>query len=239
MRFLFLGPLLCMVPAAFAQQNMPVQPTIRVTATATIAAKPDRAEIDVGVVTQALQADQAATENAKQVSAMLTALRRAAGKGADIQTVSYTLTPNFRYATGSEPVLIGYTATNVVRVTLDDLERLGIVADAATHSGANRIQDMRFTLREPESVRLQALRQAALKANGEAETLASALGVRVLRVLSVDENGSAPLPIRHIMLAVARARADEESTPIEAGTLNVSADIALTVEVGEGRGEAP
>jgi hypothetical protein len=69
--------------------------------------------------------------------------------------------------------------------------------------------------------------------------LASALGLRVLRVLSVDENGSTPMPIRHIMLALARPRAEEEATPIEAGTLNVSADITLTVEVGEGRGEAP
>lgn len=235
-RVLFLGLLLCLVPAAFAQQDAPVRPTIRVAATATIAAKPDRAQIDIGVVTQAQQADQAATDNAKQVGAVLAALRHAAGEGADIQTLGYTLTPDFRYAAGSEPVLVGYTASNVVRVTLDDLKRVGSVADAATHSGADRVQDMRFTLREPESVRLQALRQAALQANSEADALASALGVRVLRVLSVEENGSMSVPMRHMLHAAARARTDEESTPIETGTLNVSADIALTVEVGERHG---
>ncbi len=134
MRFLFLGLLLCMMPTAFAQQNVPLRPTIRVAATAMIAAKPDRAEIDIGVITRGRAGRPGSNANAKQVSTVLIALRHAAGEGTDIQTVSYTLTPNYRYATGSEPLLVGYTATNVVRVTLDDLKKVGIVIDAATSS---------------------------------------------------------------------------------------------------------
>lgn len=53
-------------------------PTIRVAAAASIAAKPDRAEIDCGVVTQASLSREAAAENAKQVSAVLAALRELA-----------------------------------------------------------------------------------------------------------------------------------------------------------------
>lgn len=227
-----LAPCLWMTPIAFAQQDASLKPTIRVAAAATITAKPDRAEIDVGVVTQAVQARDAVSQNAVQVSSVLTALRQAAGDDAEVQTVSYTLTPTFRSRAAEEPVPTGYAANNIVRVTLSDLGKLGAVADAATHSGANRIQDIRFTLRDPQSVRLQALREAALKAKGEAEALAAALGVRIVRVLTVDESGPTSSPIRHIMLALPRARAQEASTPIEAGTLNVNADVTLTDEVG-------
>jgi hypothetical protein len=230
--------MLSLAPTAFSQQSTPATPTIRVMASAVISAKPDHAEIDIGVVTQAQQPGDAAAENAKKVSSVLAALRKAADKAADVQTVSYTLTPTYRYPTGEEPVLVGYTASNTVRVALDDLERLGMVADAAIHAGANRILDMRFTLRDPQGVRLEALRQAALKAHGEADALASALGVRVSRILSVDEGNSAPVPVRHIMLATKRMRADD-ATPIEGGTLGVRADVTLTVEVGQKRAESP
>ncbi len=46
-------------------------------------------------------------------------------------------------------------------------------------------------------------------------------------------------PIRRIMFARGRGRAVEESTPIETGTLDVSASVALTVEVADHRGESP
>lgn len=238
-RFFLFAPLMCLLPAAFAQQDASAKSTIRVVATATVAARPDRAEIDIGVITQAEKPADAAAANARQLTAVLGALREAAGAAAEIQTLSYALTPVYRYATGAQPVLTGYTASNVVRVTLDDLEKVGSVVDAATRSGANRIQDIRFVLRDPESVRLEALRQAARKADSEADALASALGVRVLRVLSAEESGSAPMPVRRMMLAAPQARAAEEATPIEAGTLNVSADVTLTVEVGERRAAAP
>lgn len=226
---------LCLASTASAQQPTPPVSTIRVSANAVVPAKPDRVELDIGVVTQATQAREAADQNAGQATSVLAALRAVMGEHADIKTVSYSLTPIYRYQpTGGEPSITGYTATNVVRITLDDLDKMGPVIDTATRSGANRVQDIRLTLRDPQAVRLQALRQAANKAKAEAETLAATLGVKVLRVLSVDESGGrGAIPIRHIMLAAARAGATEATTPIESSTLDVGADVTLTVQVTE------
>ena len=218
---------------AAAAATTPVS-SIRVTGDARVSARPDRVQIDLGVQNQAPLSQDAAAANARQLDAVLTAVRKAAGPGAQLRTVSYSLSPNYQYHTsGGEPTITGYTALNVVEVTLDDLARIGDVIDAATRGGANRVQGIQFTVRDQDAVRAQALREAATRAHAEAEVLAGALNLRILRVLSVEESSPQIVPVRPRM-AVARAAAStaEVPTPVEAGTLDVSANVALTVEVG-------
>jgi len=210
----------------------PALSSIRVSGDARVSAKPDRVQIDVGVQTQAPLSQDAASANARQLDATLAAVRKAAGPTAQLKTVSYSLNPNYQYHSGAEPVIVGYTALNVVQVQLDDLGRIGDVIDAATHAGANRIQGIQFTLRDQDAVRAEALREAATRARAEAEVLAQALGLRILRVLSVEESSPGIVPVR-TQLTMARASAGAEvATPVEAGTLDVSAIVTLTVEVG-------
>lgn len=217
---------------ALAEQ--PPVSSIRVTAEGKVTAKPDRVEIDIGVVTRAPKSQDAAAQNARQVDAVLAAVRQATGSTATLKTVSYTLTPEYQYhsaagSSGGEPTLIGYTAANTVQVTLDDLARIGGVIDAATRSGANQVQNIRFTLRDQDAVRAEALRQAAARARAEAEVLAAALGVRVERVLHAEENSPRVAPLYQPMArAVASAPVP---TPIEPGSLDVNAEVTLTVEV--------
>jgi uncharacterized protein len=222
----------CLSSMALAQQAAPSVSTIRVTGHAILQARPNRVEIDLGVVTQGSQAGPTAAEDAVRLEAVLAALRKAVGDEADIKTVSYALTPNYRYPPdGAEPEIAGYTATNIVHVALDDLKKMGTIIDVATRSGANRVQDVRFTLRDPDSAHVQALREAAAKARAHADALASALGLKVSRVLSVEEGSGYAVPIRPVRLAVARAEVAAEPTPIEAGTLDVNASVILTVQV--------
>lgn len=203
-------------------------PHVRTTGEATVTVRPDRAQIDVGVVTQANTSQAAVQQNAQKLEATLTRLRQLLGTDADIKTISYSVTPNYRYPQGGgEPTITGYTATNIVRVTLDDLTKIGSVIDTAVQGGSNRIQNLRFMLKDEAPVKAQALREAAVKARASANALADALGLRVVRVLSVAEGGSPVVPMREI----AFARADAASTPIEPGTIEVTASVSLTIEV--------
>ena len=202
-------------------------PHIRTTGEATVTVRPDRAMIDVGVVTQAGTSQAAVTQNAQKLEATLARLRQMLGAGADIKTISYSVTPNYQYPReGGQPTITGYTATNIVRVTLDDLTKVGNVIDTATQGGANQIQNLRFTLKDESPVKAQALREAAVKARASAQALASALDMTVVRVLSVVEAGSPVIPIRD----VAFAKAEGASTPIEPGTIEVTASVTFTVE---------
>jgi uncharacterized protein len=220
------------VGVAHAGDAAPVS-SIRVTGDARVSARPDRVQIDIGVTNQAQHSGQAAADNARQVDKVLAALRPAAGPGAQLKTVSYSLSPEYQYHPGGgQPTLTGYTATNVVQVTLDDLGRMGGVIDAATGAGANRVQGIQFTLRDQDAVRAEALREAAVRARAEADVLASALGLKILRVLTVEESSPRLMPIRPVMMAAGRAATAEVATPVEQGTLDITAEVTLSVEVG-------
>ncbi len=226
--------------APLAADPIPAVPaplsSIRVSGDARVSARPDRVQIDLGVQTVAAQSQQAAAGNARSLDAVLAAVKSAAGPTGQLRTVSYSLSPNYQYHPpgGGEPTITGYTAVNVVEVTLDDLGRMGDVIDAATRAGANRVQGIQFTLRDQDAVRAEALRQAAQRAHAEAEVLAAALNLKILRVLTVEETSPGIVPLRaHIAMARAAAGAVAEApTPVESGTLDVSAQVILLVEVG-------
>ena len=207
--------------------------TVRANGEAVIQAKPDLARIDFGVISQAATAQAAAAQNAKQLDAVLAALRAALGPSAEIKTVSYSLHPDYRYPKeGGKPQIVGYTVTNTVQAITSDLPGVGTLIDAATQAGATNVQRLQFTLKDEQAVREQALAEAAGKARRSAEAMAKALGLNVLRVLTASSGGGGVVPVQRETMAMARMAADAVATPIEAGTLEVRATVNVILEVG-------
>lgn len=219
-------PLLAQQPAG---KDLP--PFIRVTGEASVSAPPDQVEINIGVVTEAPSAADAGAQNAKQAASVISALRDILGQAADIKTLNYSLTPLQRYPkNGGSPTIAGYGASNTVHVRTENLAAVGKVIDSVTKSGANEIQRVQFTLHDDQPVRAQALRQAAQQARASGDVLASALGLHVVRVMSVDT--SQPASVRPFeMPLMARAAAAAVTTPVEPGTVDVHATVVLTLEV--------
>lgn len=212
-------------PAAWGQRP----PTVRATAEATATAQPDRARINIGVVTQAASAEAAASANARQLEAVIGRLRTVLGPGGEIKTVNYNVHPNYRYPKeGGPPSITGYTASNTVEATTSDLKSVGRVIDAAAESGANAIQSLEFLLKNDRAVRARALAEAALQARANAEAMAAALGLKVERVLEVEE--SQPSPVRP-MARMQMAELAAAATPIAPGPLEVRATVTVTLVV--------
>jgi len=203
--------------------------SVKATGDAVIYVKPDQARIDLGVVTQAATAQAAAAQNAAQSQAVLDKLRAALGSKADIKTVGYSLNPNFKYPRdGGQPTIDGYTASNTVQLTSEDLDGLGKLIDAAAQGGANHVQRLQFTLKNEAAARGKALRQAATEARGNAEAMAQALGLKLGRVIEVDQGS--PEVIRPVVRQMA-AMAAAPSTPIESGQIEVHASVTLIIAV--------
>lgn len=217
------GPLWAQ-PAAPAER-----PFITATGQAVLSVAPDQAVIHIGVVTQAPTAAAAGAQNAKQTDAVLAEIRKIIRPGDELKTTRYSLTPNYRTPKpGDPPAISGHTATNIVEVTLGDLALVGKVIDAGLQSGANHIQRLQFGLKNPQAARAQALRAAAVQAKQNAEAIAAGLGVRIVRVLSAEESGTpayAPQVRAFAEAAVA--------TPVEAGTVDVTATVTLKAEIGQ------
>jgi uncharacterized protein YggE len=100
-------------------------------------------------------------------------------------------------------------------------------------SGANTIQRLVFTLKDEQSAQLQALRLASTKAKAKAEEMAKALGLRIVRVLSITEGERGVRPIIMPQPRMAQMEAASAApTPVEAGTIEVRASVTLTAEIG-------
>jgi len=227
---------LLLTAPAYAQQTAkrpPQIPFVTASAEAVITAEPDQAEIDIGVVTQAKNAPDAARENAEKLARVMAEVKKLLGPGDEVKTASYSLNPNYRYPQGGKPEITGYTATNILRIKTSSLQNVGKFIDTAMQSGANNINRLIFTLKDEQAAQLQALRLASQKAKTKAEEMAAALGLKMVRVLSVTEGerGVRPIPIPMARGAQMEAMAPAP-TPVEAGTIEVRSTVTLTGELG-------
>src|ERR1044072_3746532 len=100
--------LACSVGAA-AQPESKDARVIRVAGNATATAEPDRAQVDLGVLTPAQTAKEAGGKNAKRLAAVLDAVRQAVGPKADLKTISYSVNPIYGEARPNRgPTVTGY-----------------------------------------------------------------------------------------------------------------------------------
>jgi uncharacterized protein YggE len=203
---------------------------VRATGEATVTARPDRAQISIGVLSQASTAQAAAAANATQTTQVIDAIKRTLGEGGELKTSGYSISPQYQYTAGRSPKVTGYQASNTVQIIVNQLPLLGKIIDAASDSGANNISGVSFSLKDETQARNQALAEAALKARAAAESIAKALNVRVISVLQA-ETTEVPT-FRPMVRSFAAMNAPNAApTPIEPGDLDIHASVTVTLEV--------
>lgn len=212
--------------ALFAQAQPPPRPFVRAVGDATVSVKPDQAKIQFSVVTTAATAQEAADRNAGQVNAVLAALGSILGPNPNLQTLSYSLSPNYNSPRdGSQPMIIGYSASNTVEATLSDLSVIGKTIDTGIQAGANRVQGLRFSVKDDQPIRAQALKMATAQAKAHADAMASGIGLKTGAAISIQEGVGVTIePVRGVAAPTA-------TTPIETGLVDVHATVTLDVEL--------
>jgi uncharacterized protein YggE len=208
--------------------------TLRVLGQAKVMVKPDLAEIDLGVVSQARTAGAAGDDNAAKIERVIRAVRSALPQKTEVSTVGYVAVPNPSGEAKGPRTIESYTVTNVVRVRLHDTSQAGRAIDAGLGNGANTVQRLTFTIANEAAPRATALRAAAEDARGQASTLARALGLEVGRVLTVEEAGSGAHPMSFAETA-SRAEPSAVPTPVEPGPVQIDATVTVTFELSAPR----
>ena len=215
-------------PLAVSSSSSPK--TIQVTGTGTLSATPDEALLNLAVETQASTATLATSENAAIMTNVMNALTSAGVSNDSIQTTSYSLTPVYSNPVNQSvaPSIIGYDAVNAIQVTLSNLGSVGKVLDQAISAGANQVQGITFTLSNTALANLQkqALQLALQDADNQAKATAAALGVTIVGPISVSP-GYIFQPVNYSRLNVA---VSETATPVQPGTLQVSATVQVTYQ---------
>ncbi len=188
-----------------------VRSRVLVTGESDAKAQPDTAVVVLSVVTQSPRAVEAQQANARKSEEAIAAAKAAAGANVEVRTSDYSLQPQ-RDWWGGKPRITGYEARNTVTVTTGDLDRVGAVIDAATQAGANSVEGIEFVLREANPARRETLAEATRQAMTKAESIAQALGGRVVRVVEQQEGGFVnrppnPIPWRSRLTATDRNKA--------------------------------
>jgi uncharacterized protein YggE len=230
---------LAAAPAAAHEETMSTAPVPVLTVSANGEARvaPDEAVVRLGVSSQAPTAREAQDQVNRTAGAILEAVRRLGIPAERIQTSELNLGPVYgqeqpeERGVVREPKIVGYQASNVVSIQVEQLDKVGPVIDAGLAAGANRLDGVSFGLRDDRKARTEALGHAVEEARAKADALARALKVRLVRILEVAEGGIAvsPPPYQKIgRMAMESAMAD---TPVSSGQVGVSASVTVRWEI--------
>jgi len=220
-------------PAAAQQStiNQTIAGTrLDVNATGEVTRVPDVAIISAGVVSRSTTATGALQDTANRMSRVLAALKRAGIEDRDIQTSNVSLNPEYRYVENQPPQLVGYTASNTVTVRFRDVRNSGKILDALVAQGSNQINGPTLSVDKPESALDEARNKAIAIGRARAELYARSLGLRVVRVVSVNESGGS-YPVPPPMPMYARADMAQAKTSIEPGEQKLQVNLAMTFEL--------
>jgi hypothetical protein len=212
------------VPTIVAGQEQETQlRTIAVTGSGRAAAKPNLADLRLGVSTQASNATEALAKNAEFMNQIIETLKAMGIPEEDIETIRFGLYPRYRYGH-----LVGFEVTHMLKITTTDLDGVGQIIDKAVEAGANRVETVRFTFVKDKLDELNTLaRQRAIEdAKTKAKTIADSLGVKIVGVAKAEE--AYYYRPHYPMVLEARAAVITPPTPIMPPT---EVEVIITVKV--------
>lgn len=262
MKFLLLAALGSIVAplSAAAQQHTPVPLVAAGNAVLTVTAEgrslrsPDLALFNAGVATQGKTAEEALSANSSAMERVIAQLKRSGIAERDIQTSNLTVEPLYsdpnrdaalaaRYSgqpyqpppDAGVPKIIGYRANNSVSVRQRDLKRFGAIIDALVSAGANQVNGPSFTMDDPEPALDEARVEAMRKARQRGELYARAAGLKVVRIISINEGGGyyGPPPVAFVRGTGGGAPPPPPPppAPIQPGELQMNATVTVQFEL--------
>lgn len=158
-------------------------------------ATPDEARLSVAVVTEAPTAQEAMAQNTEKAQAVMEALKKVDLDEKSLKTEVVDVGPKYSEpAPGEEPTIVGYTATNRVRVVTKNLDKIGEIIGAAMASGANEVDALEMMTAEAGAAQAEALKKAIKSARNKAEAAASASGRKLGKVVSIVETSTMEIP---------------------------------------------
>jgi uncharacterized protein len=197
--------------------------TVSVSATGSVTAEADIAQISAGVVTEADSAKDAIGRNTIVMTKLIAGLKAAGIQAKDIQTTTLNVEPRYTQPKdGHAATINGYRVVNQVRLTVRDVKRLGEILDQAIALGANQINHIAFDIAEPEMLKDEARKQAMENARRRGELYAKASGGQLGPVLRISESTADVHPMPGGRVAM------RASVPVEPGTRSLEVEVHVT-----------
>ncbi len=236
-RFLFLMTMLLLLPQlngwAAEYENIP---QLVVRGEASIYKPSDQMEVSLGVVTSAENSSIALNENNLRMHQIVANLQVLGLDETDYKTGHFNIRPIYQKppkdSLEDERAKISrYEVTNSIHVKTTKIALADKIIGTAVQGGANEVNQVDFNLHNPQTYRVEAIQAAAQNALADASALASAVGVKLKRVLnlSLDHRNQYPQP----MMLYKSASSEISSDVLEPGKTEIHATVNITFEIGQ------
>ena len=194
----------------------------------------DSAKISLAVVTEGRNLEQASSENAGKIDAVLKGLKDLRIENLKLKTANYRVSPQKDYK-ARPPKIYGYEVSNAIEVTLAGFEpeplakNVSKIIGKALESGSNNINHIQFYINNKQPLEKDALKLATREAMDRARTLAEAAGVKLKRVVSLSTQ-PIHIPPRPQMLRAAEMKT-EAAPPMEIGESQIRVTVSIAYEI--------
>jgi len=220
-------------------QNYDPRRTINVTGDAEVKVVPDEVVINMAVETNNTDLDKAREENDKKVSSILAMVKKLGVEHKFIQTDYLSVEPRYDYTKNYENErerrFLGYYMTKNISITLRDVSKFEKLIADALKLGTNYVRGINFQTTELHKHRDQARLMAIRAAKEKATALASELGQKIGKPITISES-SYNVPIYKANRALMNASFSEDSggssgEVIALGQIDVKASVSVTFEL--------
>ncbi|GBC75398.1 26 kDa periplasmic immunogenic protein [archaeon HR06] len=200
---------------------------LTVTGEGKISEKPDLVTINLGVLTEGKEAQEAVEKNSEKMNEVIKALKEFL-EDREIKTTYYSLYPKYYYQEGREPIIVGYVAQNNIRIETKKIDLAGKIIDLSVEKGVNQIQGIHFSFSEElkKDLKLKLIKMAVEDAKEKAQTLIDSLGVKILGIKSIQivEEG--------VIIGERIVPQTSLSTPIQPGEETLSLRVTIEFIIG-------
>lgn len=204
--------------------------TISIQGTGKVEATPNVATTNIGMAATATTSQAAIDEVNTVMNDLISRLKDAGVESKDIQTQDYSVREDYDY-TEEGRELLGYRATQSVRVKIRDLNNSNKILSLASEAGANNVGGLQFDIEDPEDLKQQAREKAIKNAKQKAKKLSDSLGVRVVDVISYNESFPSG-PVHYTEKATMGRGGDAAVEPtIEPGSQEVQVNVNITYQI--------
>jgi uncharacterized protein YggE len=220
-------------PAAMAaptgRPGQGIERMIRLSALGSVKARPDAAQIGVGVATEGETAQNAIEQNRSAMTRAVAEITKAGVEEGDIQSVDFMVHPRYqRSKDGTSATISGYRVVNSARITARNLSRLGEILDRVVAAGSSQIDRIELIISDPAKLLDEARKQAIANAKRKAELYAEAAGAQIGEVISIDEQ-TVSRPNRLVRAAAKDASFGD--SPAQAGDDDAQVEVSVVWEL--------
>lgn len=219
-------------PAAASAQQTPIQPRIVVTGEGEATVAPDMALLSLSVMREAKTAREALDANNSAMAEVIEAIKLLGVADRDLQTAGLQIMPRYNFTNRpdgtQEAELVAYQVTNTLSVRVREIAKTGEIIDKAVSLGVNQGGNIVFTNDDPSATVTEARKKAVEEATAKANTLATAAGVTLGRVIEISEQS---FPVRPMPMEAKTFDRALSAVPVQAGENAYHVQVNMTFEL--------